>query len=65
MHPLESLSAPLMTRRHRVHRAGDQLGRPQGEASERLAGQYRQACRDADMSLLLLAALGRHRGPLD
>jgi hypothetical protein len=65
MHPFESFSAPLVARLGRAHRAGDRLGLRQGEAPERLADKYRQACRDYDASHLLLAALGRRRGPLD
>jgi hypothetical protein len=65
MHPFDSLSAPLVARLGRARRAGDQLGLRQGEAPERLADKYLQACRDYDASHLLLAALGRHRGPLD
>jgi hypothetical protein len=65
MHPFESLSAPAVIRLERARRAGEPLGRPPGEVAERLASQYRQVCRDDDLSLLLLAALGRRRGPLD
>jgi hypothetical protein len=65
MHPFESFSAPLVTRLGRARRAGDQLGRRQDEASDSLTGKYMQACRDYDASYLILAALGRRRGPLD
>jgi hypothetical protein len=64
MHPFESLFALPATPLDRARRAGDPL-RHQGDALERLAGRYRQACRDDDASRLLLAALGRRRGPLD
>jgi hypothetical protein len=65
MHPFESLSAPMVARLGRARRAGDPLGLRQDEGSDGPTDRYRQVCRDDDASRLLLAALGRRRGPLD
>jgi hypothetical protein len=65
MQPFEGVFAPMVARLGREPRAGHRLGPRQDEASKQLADRYRQACQDYDASHLLLAALGRHRGPLD
>lgn len=65
MYRPDSPHAMVTTRLERARGAAEPQPPAQPRDPADAAGKYRQACRDCEASRLILAALGRRRGPLD